>query len=59
MVTENSYDCSTALVIPDIKFQKYLPRTGEELIEVPLEKTQGTLRGMCSMAMYHFQIDFE
>jgi len=59
MKTENSYDCSTALVIPDIKYQKYLPRTGVENIEIPLENTQGTLLGMCSMAMYHFQIEFE
>ena len=59
METKNSYDCSTALVIPDIKYQKYLKQTGVEEIEIPLEKTEGTLRGMCSMAMYHFQIDFE
>lgn len=59
METKNSYDCSIALVIPDIKYQSYLPQTGITEIEIPLEKTQGTLRGTCSMAMYGFQIDFE
>jgi plastocyanin domain-containing protein len=59
MKTENSYDCSIALVINDLDYQSYLPSTGVTEIQVPVEKAQGTLRGMCSMAMYHFQIDFE
>jgi plastocyanin domain-containing protein len=59
MKTENSYDCSIALVINDLGYQSYLPATGVTEIQVPIEKTQGTLAGMCSMAMYHFQIDFE
>lgn len=57
--TNNSYDCSIALTIPDIGYQSYLPQTGVTEIVVPAERAQGTLRGMCSMAMYHFQIDFE
>lgn len=59
METKNSYDCSIALVIPDIEYQSYLPQSGITEIEVPVEKAQGTLRGMCSMAMYNFEIDFE
>ena len=59
MRTENTYDCSMALVIPDLSYQAYLPQSGVTEIDVPVEKTQGTLRGLCSMAMYHFQIDFE
>jgi plastocyanin domain-containing protein len=58
MKTENTFDCSLALVIPDLGFQEYLDRAGVKEIEVPADKAQGTLRGMCSMAMYHFQIDF-
>jgi len=59
MKTEYTYDCSTALVIPDIGYRSFLSQTGVEEIEIPIEKTKGTLRGMCSMAMYHFEIDFE
>jgi plastocyanin domain-containing protein len=59
MKTENTYDCSSALVINDLGYQSYLPATGVTEIQVPAEKAQGTLRGMCSMAMYHFQVDFE
>lgn len=59
MKTENTYDCSLALVIPDIGHQSYLPRNGVKEIPIPLEKTQGTLRGMCSMAMYQFEIVFQ
>jgi plastocyanin domain-containing protein len=59
MKTENTYDCSSALVIPSLGYQKNLKPSAVEEIEVPLEKTQGILKGMCSMAMYHFQIVFE
>lgn len=59
MKTENTFDCSTALVIPDIGFQAYLERSGVKEIAVPIEKATGTLRGTCSMGMYNFQIDFE
>ncbi|MCA9355197.1 hypothetical protein KC865_01440 [Candidatus Kaiserbacteria bacterium] len=57
--TEGTYDCSSALVIPDIGYQSYLKQTGVEEIKIPLEKTKGKLRGMCSMAMYQFEVDFE
>ena len=59
MKTDNTYDCSIALVINDLGYRSFLPGTGITEIEVPTEKAQGTLRGMCSMAMYHFQVDFE
>jgi len=59
MKTENTFDCSMALAIPDLGYQSYLKPSGVEEIQVPAEKAQGTLKGLCSMAMYHFQIDFE
>lgn len=59
MKTENTYDCSSSLVIPSLGYQKNLKPSGVEEIEVPLEKTQGVLKGMCSMAMYRFEVVFE
>lgn len=58
MTTDNTYDCSLALVIRDLDHQSFLPQSGITEIEVPAEKARGTLRGMCSMAMYHFEIEF-
>lgn len=59
MKTENTYDCSSALVIRDLSYEGRLQPTGVEEISVPVEKAQGTLKGMCSMAMYHFEVVFE
>lgn len=59
MHTENTYDCSSALVIPALDVEVRLKATGVEEISVPTEKTQGTLEGMCSMGMYHFSVVFE
>lgn len=59
MKTEDTFDCSMALAIPDLGYQSFLKQSAVEEISVPVEKAQGTLRGLCSMAMYHFQIDFE
>jgi plastocyanin domain-containing protein len=59
MRTENTYDCSMALVINGIGYRSFLKPSGVEEIEIPIDKTQGTLKGMCSMAMYDFEIVFE
>lgn len=59
MTTENSYDCSTSLVISALGYQKNLKPSGVEEIAVPQDKAQGVLKGTCSMAMYRFEIRFE
>ncbi len=59
MKTENTFDCSMALVIPGLNYQSYLKPAGVEEIQVSADKAQGTLKGLCSMAMYHFEIEFE
>ncbi len=55
--TNDTYDCSLALVIRSINYQKILPSTGEEIIDLGVPKN-GTLRGLCSMGMYNFAINF-
>ena len=55
--TNGTYDCSAALVIRSIGYQKILPNTGEEIIDLGTPQT-GTLQGLCSMAMYHFAVNF-
>lgn len=56
--TNGTFDCSSALVIPDLGYRKNLPPSGETLIEVPPQKAGSTLRGLCSMGMYSFEVSF-
>jgi plastocyanin domain-containing protein len=56
--TKGTYDCSTAIVIPDLEYRNFLPATGVTEIEIPQEKTLSALTGSCIMGMYYFTIDF-
>lgn len=59
MRTNGTFDCSAALVIPKLSYQKFLPPSGTEEIAIAAAQAQGTLQGLCSMGMYGFQIRFE
>ena len=56
--TDGVYDCSASLVIRSIGFQKILPKTGETEIDIGTKKAGETLKGVCSMGMYSFLINF-
>lgn len=56
--TNGTYDCSSSLVIPSLGYQKVLPPTGTEIVTLTTNQATGTLRGMCSMNMYRFEIQF-
>jgi plastocyanin domain-containing protein len=56
--TENTYDCSAALVIRSINYQKILSPTGEEIVDLGSPKA-GRLNGTCGMGMYSFGIEFK
>lgn len=56
--TQGTFDCSSGLTIPKLKYQKSLPATGVEEITVNSDQAQGTLQGVCSMGMYSFKIVF-
>jgi plastocyanin domain-containing protein len=56
--TNGTYDCSLALVIKSIGYQKILPQTGKETIDLGIVQ-KGKLLGVCSMGMYSFAINFE
>ncbi len=55
--TNGTYDCSAALAIRSIGYQKILPQTGEEVIDIGTPQA-GTLQGLCSMGMYNFAVNF-
>lgn len=59
VATSGTYDCSAALAIPALSYRKNLMPTAVEEVEIPVGKTTGALRGLCSMGMYRFDIVFE
>src|SRR3990167_2161920 len=58
MDTQNTFDCSSSLVIPDLSYRTYLPPTGETIIDVPPQKVGTKLQGLFGMGMYNFSINF-
>ncbi|MDO8552282.1 MAG: cupredoxin domain-containing protein [bacterium] len=57
--TRGTFDCSASLVIPKLRYQKFLSSTGTEEIPISPEQAQGTMQGLCSMGMYNFRITFQ
>ncbi|MBU1039068.1 hypothetical protein KKC17_02460 [Patescibacteria group bacterium] len=57
--TNNTFDCSTALTIPKLNYQKFLSPSAVEEINLTATQAQGTLRGVCSMGMYSFAVKFD
>lgn len=56
--TKGSYDCSTAFTMPTLGIRKQLPATGITNINIPPQESGAVLRGLCSMGMYSFDIQF-
>ncbi|MEK7228250.1 MAG: cupredoxin domain-containing protein [Patescibacteria group bacterium] len=56
--TNGTYDCSAALVIRSLNFQKILAQSGEEVIDVGVPVAGKPLQGVCGMGMYSFLINF-
>lgn len=56
--TNGAYDCSSSVIIRSLNYQKILPRTGEEIIDLGIPKVNAPLRGTCGMGMYSFSINF-
>lgn len=59
MKTNGTYDCSASLVVKSADYQKILPKTGEEIIDLGIPEAGTPTRGVCSMGMYSFLINFE
>jgi plastocyanin domain-containing protein len=56
--TNGTYDCSAALVIRSVGYQKVLPQTGEEVIDIGTSQAGSSVQGTCSMGMYNFVVNF-
>lgn len=57
--TSGTYDCSAALSVKSVGFQKILKNTGEEIIDLGIPKSGEPIRGVCGMGMYNFVVNFE
>ncbi len=56
--TRNTFDCSSAFTIPELKINKNLPITGTTDFNIGTHKAGTKLQGSCSMGMYGFEIEF-
>jgi plastocyanin domain-containing protein len=56
--TNGTFDCSSAVRIPSLKLQAFLPSTGEKEMIIPPQQPGTALQGTCSMGMYNFIINF-
>jgi plastocyanin domain-containing protein len=56
--TNGTYDCSASLVVPDANFRGFLKPTGVEEIKLQPQKVGAVVRGLCSMGMYNFSVNF-
>lgn len=59
VLTNNTFDCSSALTIPSLGIRKNLPPTAATDIPLGPQKPGTKLAGTCSMGMYQFSIDFQ
>jgi plastocyanin domain-containing protein len=56
--TSGTFDCSSALTVPAIGFCTMLPSSGVTPIEIPPQQPGTTIKGVCSMGMYSFAVNF-
>lgn len=57
--TRGTFDCSSALAIPDIGYRENLPPSGVTEINIPPQKSGAVLQGLCGMGMYTFKVKFQ
>ncbi len=57
--TNGTFDCSTALTIPEVGYRGALPSSGITSIKISPQLAGTTVRGVCSMGMYSFTVRFE
>lgn len=56
--TNGTFDCSSALTVPAIGFRTMLSSSGVTPIEIPPQQPGTTIKGVCSMGMYSFAVNF-
>ncbi|MBI3418885.1 MAG: cupredoxin domain-containing protein [Proteobacteria bacterium] len=57
-ITNDTFDCSSTVVIPSLHSRTHLPLNGSTEVELPAQQPGTELTGMCGMGMYNFSIKF-
>lgn len=57
-VTDDTFDCSSSVIIPDLRIRKRLPLSGETDIQLPAIPENTTVTVYCGMGMYYFNLNF-
>jgi hypothetical protein len=58
MVTDDTFDCSSSVMIPDLRLRKRLPLSGSTDIQLPTIPENTEITVYCGMGMYSFDLDF-
>lgn len=58
ITTQNTFDCSGAIIIRALNYQARLPITGITEITIPPQPAGSSITGTCGMGMYHFTLSF-
>jgi sulfite exporter TauE/SafE len=59
LISQDTYSCALAFVIPSLNIQKMLQPTDSVVIELPAQQAGSTLPFSCSMGMYTGKIIFD
>jgi plastocyanin domain-containing protein len=59
IITDKTFDCSSALTIPKLGVDRFLPSTGITEFEIKPQASGTEITGSCSMGMYGFKIKFK
>ncbi len=58
-ITTNTTSCALAIVVPDLKYQAVLQKTGKQILKIPAQEKGTVMRYSCSMGMYTGQLVFD
>lgn len=56
--TRGTFDCSSALTIPQLEYGVNLAPSGVTDITIPPQPSGSVIQGLCSMGMYNFSLRF-
>lgn len=59
LVTDKTFSCARAFVIPELDVMQVLPETGDTVITIPAQEPGKMMDFMCSMGMYTGVFQFE
>ena len=59
IVTSDTFDCTSFVAIPTLDYRGRMPLSGSTDIQLEAQVPGATVTGLCGMAMYRFDIEFQ